>query len=138
MRLWHYKLIPALPKAQLISQWRECISIKRKWENGTLNHRLVNYVMNYNGRYFYNYVGLITDEMVRRNINFNIELFEEIQEFCKPDLFEDNFEIYYPEHNDAYLIQCYYNLQEKHDRGIISEKEWQKILKVAYEEDIIE
>ena len=32
MRLWHYKLIPALPKAQLISQWRECIAIKRQWE----------------------------------------------------------------------------------------------------------
>lgn len=28
MRLWHYKLIPVLPKAQLISQWRECIAIK--------------------------------------------------------------------------------------------------------------
>ena len=52
MRLWHYKLIPVLPNKMLVSQWRECIAIKR---------------------------------------------------------------------------QCYYNLQEKYDRGIISEDEWEKI-----------
>lgn len=32
MRLWHYQLIPVLPKAMLVSQWRECIAIKRQWE----------------------------------------------------------------------------------------------------------
>ena len=32
MRLWHYKLIQALPQAMLVSQWRECIAIKRQWE----------------------------------------------------------------------------------------------------------
>ena len=32
MRLWHYKLIPVLPQAMLVSQWRECIAIKRQWE----------------------------------------------------------------------------------------------------------
>ena len=32
MRLWHYKLIPVLPNAMLVSQWRECIAIKRQWE----------------------------------------------------------------------------------------------------------
>lgn len=32
MRLWHYKLIPVLPKEMLVSQWRECIAIKRQWE----------------------------------------------------------------------------------------------------------
>lgn len=32
MRLWHYKLIPALPNAMLVAQWRECIAIKRQWE----------------------------------------------------------------------------------------------------------
>ena len=30
-------------------------------------------------------------------------------------------------HNDRYLAQCYYNLQEKYDCGGISEDEWQKI-----------
>lgn len=39
----------------------------------------------------------------------------------------------YPEHNDRYLIQCYYNLQEKADRRIISEEEWLKIEKYVKE-----
>ena len=89
MRLWHYKLIPVLPNKMLVSQWRECIAIKRQWEKGTLKHRLVSYVKNYNGRYFYNYVGLVTDEMVKRNIKFNIKIFEEIQEFCKAYFLSD-------------------------------------------------
>ena len=32
MRLWHEKLIPVLPNKMLVSQWRECIAIKRQWE----------------------------------------------------------------------------------------------------------
>lgn len=36
----------------------------------------------------------------------------------------------YPEHNKRYLTQCYYNLQEKYDRGIITKDEWLKIEEV--------
>ena len=32
MRLWHNGLIEFLPQQMLISQWRECIAIKRQWE----------------------------------------------------------------------------------------------------------
>ena len=32
MRLWHYDLISVLPNKMLVSQWRECIAIKRQWE----------------------------------------------------------------------------------------------------------
>lgn len=44
---------------------------------------------------------------------------------------KDDFE-YYPEHNDRYLKQCYYNLQEKADRGIITKEEWKLIHKNIY------
>ena len=30
-------------------------------------------------------------------------------------------------HNDRYLTQCFYNLQEKYDRGGITQEEWDKI-----------
>lgn len=30
-------------------------------------------------------------------------------------------------HNDRYLTQCYYNLQEKHDCGGIADDEWEDI-----------
>ena len=35
MRLWHYKLIPVLPRAQLVSQLRENVAIaKALYEKG--------------------------------------------------------------------------------------------------------
>ena len=125
MRLWDYRLIPVLPNKMLVSQWRECIAIKRQWEKGTLKHRLVSYVMGYNKAYFMFYVIKVTDELDKRNINYNSKFLYEISDFCedKPTLSN----LIYPEHNDRYLKQCYYNLEEKADRGIISEEEWEPI-----------
>ena len=129
MRLWHYKLIPVLPNTMLVSQWRECIAIKRQWEKGTLKHRLVSYVMNYDKKYFFNYTTKVMMELSKRDIRHNINLLKEIAEYSiknENDVLESNF-CYYPEHNNRYLKQCYYNLQEKYDRGIIAKEEWQKI-----------
>lgn len=127
MRLWHYKLIPVLPNAMLVSQWRECIAIKRQWEKGTLKHRLVSYVMDYNKAPFYQYVAEVRAEMHKRNIKYNDKYFQEIIKFTFNDLYNTLDMPYYPEHNNRYLKQCYYNLQEKYDRGIITKEEWQKI-----------
>ena len=123
MRLWHWKLIPVLPNKMLVAQWRECIAIKRQWEKGTLKHRLVSYVMNYSKEYFLQYVQHITWELRKRNIKYQEKYYLEIDNFCWQD--EMTYTpCYYPEHNDRYLRQCYYNLQEKYDRGIISQEEW--------------
>ena len=123
MRLWHYKLIPVLPNAMLVSQWRECIAIKRQWEKGTLKHRLVSYVMNYPKSYLSTYTNKVRAEMEERGIKYQYKYMTEIKDFS------DNWYAmaYYKEHNDRYLKQCYYNLQEKYDRGIITEEEWEKI-----------
>ena len=61
--------------------------------------------------------------MEKRNIKYQVKFHEEIDDFCGEYIW---FE-FYPEHNDKYLKQCYYNLQEKYDRGIITKEEWQKI-----------
>lgn len=124
MRLWNYKLISVLPNKMLISQWRECIAIKRQWEKGTLKHRLVSYVQDYGKYIFSNYVRLVIEEMLNRNIKFQIKYWDEIIEFCDGNY--NTSDIYF-EHNDRYLKQCYYNLQEKADRGIITKEEWKKI-----------
>ena len=120
MRLWHYDLIPVLPKAMLVSQWRECIAIKRQWEKGTLKHRLVSYVMNYDRKYFSQYVARLGNELVHRKIKINLDLYDEIRVFCIGNHWD--FKIYndfnYPEHNDRYLKQCLYNLQEKAFRAV--------------------
>jgi hypothetical protein len=41
----------------------------------------------------------------------------------------DTNSLYLGWHNDRYLKQCLYNLQEKYDCGGISEEEWEKIAK---------
>ena len=134
MRLWHYELLKFLPNQMLVSQWRECIAIKRQWEKGTLKHRLVSYVKEHNKEYFMQYVAHIDIEMTMRKIKHQDKYYNEILSFCEEDIDNeaDYEEIPYPEHNNRYLKQCYYNLQEKADRGIITTEEWKKI------EDFIE
>lgn len=125
MRLWHYKLIPLLPKEMLVSQWRECIAIKRQWEKGTLKHRLVSYVLDHDKDYFIHYVDMVVNELGARNIKYQSKYYDEIRDFCNPSHYIGGK--FYPEHNERYLFQCLYNLEEKHDRGIISDKEWDPI-----------
>lgn len=140
MRLWDYRLLKVLPNKMLVSQWLECIAIKRQWEKGTLKHRLVSYVMDYNKQCFIEYVWLVQKQLVTRHINYKHKYYDEIYDFCKEDV--DIIHIYpdiakYPEHNDRYLKQCYYNLQEKYDRGIITQEEWEKIEKFVSEREVL-
>lgn len=128
MRLWHYELIPVLPKKMLISQWRECIAIKRQWKKGTLKHRLVSYVMDYDKIFFWDYVVRICYHLEDKKIKYNKKYKKEIYNWCRVESFIMKPPILdYHEHNDRYLKQCLYNLQEKADRGIISKEEWEII-----------
>lgn len=131
IRLWHYKLIPYLPRDMLVSQWRECIAIKRQWEKGTLKHRLVSYVDDYDKVYFLRYVDMVLQEMDKRNIKWQKKYYDEIFEYCyKTITYTDYYDgLLYKEHNDRYLKQCLYNLQEKADRGIVSKEDWLEIEK---------
>lgn len=117
MRLWDYRLLKVLPDKFIIAEWRECIAIKRQWEKGTLKHRLVSYVMDYDKIYFGEYINNIICELDKRKIKYNEKLKFEIYDFCCNDI-QNIFKIVnnYPEHNDRYLKQCYFNLQEKYDR----------------------
>ena len=81
MRCWHYKLIPVLPNKMLVSQWRECIAIKRQWEKGTLKHRLVSYVMDYDKGYFKTYVNQVIQEMIDRGIKYQQKYVDEFYNF---------------------------------------------------------
>ena len=98
---------------------------KDNGRSGTLKHRLVSYVMDYSKIYFLGYVLDIMEEMRKRNIKLNRKYYKEISDFC-----EGFTTANYPEHNDRYLKQCQYNLQEKFDRGIISKEEWEKIISI--------
>ena len=131
MRLWHKDLISVLPRQQLLAQWRECCCIaKNIMENGTPNHILVNKIMDYPLVHFYNYGFCVWDEMDRRGYHAEWEKFEkyfsESHRELRPKytIFNNIDNIW---HNDRYLRQCYYNLQEKYDCGGITEEEWRRI-----------
>ena len=120
MRLWHYKLIPYLPKLQIVSLWRELNSIFVKQNK----HILINYVYEYSKFHLYKYAILVRDALLEKNYNLNhdhfLEYFKNDIEFPTAADYLQNFTQLNPfpnHHNDRYLLQCFYNLQEKYDRG---------------------
>lgn len=126
MRLWSKDLIEVLPDKQLQGQWRECCLIAKGLHDGTLNHLLVNKVKDYPIQEFVEYTHRVVAEMQRRGKNPMWGRFSQYLPFeaFVPVLSKLIFDGW---HNDRYLRQCYYNLQEKYDCGGISDEEWSKI-----------
>jgi len=132
MRLWHKDLIKVLPRQQLISQWRECCCIAKKiHDKGNPNNILVNKIMDYDDKHFNIYARKVYYEMLERGYDCNwykFIIWRNHQEY------NGGLKQVFPNwHNDRYLKQCYYNLQEKYDCGGISEEEWERI-KDQYEQ----
>ena len=131
MRLWHWKLIPVLPRQQLLGQWRECCLIaKNIAEKGTTNHILVNPIMEYPKSHFISYSRLIFEEMDRRDYNVHSKSFTDhiTDLFCQTVPTDQLFPGW---HNRKYLLQCLTNLEEKHDRGGITDEEWEKLMQIG-------
>ena len=126
MRLWHKDLIPYLPRQQLLGQWRECCLIAKEIsENGTPNHILVNRVMDYPMDHFLKYGGMIYQEGQRRGYNFDAATFSSRFPHKLLTLINiDNEQLFSGWHNERYLKQCLYNLQEKYDCGAVTKEEW--------------
>ena len=135
MRLWHKDLIPYLPNKQLLSQWRECCAIVASIaKKGTPNHILVNKVLTYSSRFLINYSHMVIREIENRRFKINKKSYDN---FCKNFIKVSRYwgtpykdlgeELYHGWHNDRYLRQCLFNLQEKYDCGGISEDEWKVI-----------
>lgn len=128
MRLWHKDLIHVLPRQQLLSQWRECCCIARNIAvNGTPNHLLVNKILDYPLEHFHYYAGMVADEMESRGYKCDYSRFNRWLHL------EENHctynKLFYAWHNERYLAQCLFNLQEKADCGGITEDEWLEIRK---------
>ena len=132
MRLWHKDLITSLPRQQLIAQWRECCCIARNiFEKGTPNHLLVNKILNYDLKHFYTYGLYVCVEMIHRGYKCDSRKFDRY--FSSGEIIKDFSELFNEWHNERYLDQCYYNLQEKFDCGGIPEEEWNIVNKKYYE-----
>lgn len=125
MRLWHKDLIPALPRKQLLGQWRECCLIAKALNEGTLNHLLVNKVKDYSISHFALYCDEVKREIERRGYTVRAQLpfllGGENTELPTHD------EMFAGWHAPRYAEQCYYNLQEKYDCGGLTQQEFENI-----------
>ena len=134
MRLWHWKLISALPREQLVAAWRELSAIAGNLNTkGTPNHILVNKVCDYPRDHFVSYAHYIRAEMSRRGYR----TMESV--WCKIlDTNDGAFELVPVEdlfpgwHNDRYLEQCYFNLEEKYDCGGVVQEWFEKIQNIYF------
>lgn len=140
MRLWHKDLIPVLPDKQLVSQWRECCAIAGNISRlGFPNHILVNRIMDYKLSHFYKYCELVVGEMHNRGYKITDSATDKIFSIAdynirvEADVIVTKDDLFRGWHNNRYLMQCYYNLQEKYDCGGVKEADWQKIQEVVNE-----
>lgn len=136
IRLWHYKLLPCLDDFHIVAQYRELLAIKGAIDkNGTPNHRLVNKVLDYPITEFKKYFVLVVDELKKRDIKYNHNKVLEVYNWHSDAFNNKNNEWHknpYPNwHNDRYLRQNFYNLDEKHDCGIVSDSAFEKIKEVC-------
>lgn len=120
MRLWHQKLIPHLPRQQLLGQHRELCALRGKgWGRP---HATVNYVFTHSPSLLVAYHHLIMNEMERRGyhpdpiwrdpnyrgkvLGYDVSWANDYNQYL-------NEEIIYPEHDDKYLEECLNLLKEK-------------------------
>ena len=122
MRLWHKDLISILPREQLVAQWRELSAIAGAIQkNGTPNHSLVNFVLDYSYDHFISYAYYVRQEMTKRGYKTMDKVWYKITSLNEDGDILPVEEVYPQKMNDFYLMVCLYNLMEKVDCGMIPE-----------------
>ena len=113
MKLWHWKLLPYLPKSQLIAQKRECDLIWKDIANGKqTNHVLINYIWQYDYEWELSvYYALLGREFESRGFKFKMS---DNSSYCIDKLLPYPFKNH---HTKQYLLQCFMNLEEKYFCG---------------------
>ncbi len=137
MRLWHKDLIKALPREQLVAQWRELSAIAGNLNTkGTPNHILVNKILNYPREHFISYALYVRQEMTRRGYCTMDSVWDKIYCTRETDYGEIEFipleDLFPGWHNDRYLEQCYFNLEEKYDCGGVAQEWFEKVQNIYF------
>ena len=122
MRLWHYKLIRNLPRAQLLGQHRECCALRGKgWGK---KHSTVDYVFEHPYIMLFDYHKKVIAEMERRGHKvyaaWKDPHYRGTQLGVVDNLPNENKLRHpvYPEHTNKYLSECIENILEKQSRGL--------------------
>jgi uncharacterized protein (TIGR02328 family) len=117
MRLWHQKLIPYLPRQQLLGQHREICALRG---NGWCKkHSTIDYIKQYGLGRLWQYHTIVISEMTKRgykadtawqHTHYRGKNMPYLRDLL---LFTLNIDNIYPEHNDQYLQECLNNLKCK-------------------------
>ena len=127
IRIWHQKLIPYLPRQQLLGQHRECAALRgRSWGK---KHSVVDYVFTYAPDELVAYHYLIMEEMRHRGYNPDSSWYNPnwrgmaigtVNGWSYQDTVDiiyraavDHSEMIYDEHDMDYLRECIENLRGK-------------------------
>ena len=138
MRLWHINLIKVLPREQLVSQWRECSSLASAIQkNGTPNHILCNFIMDYDFDHFISYAYYVREEMTRRGYRTMNSVWEKIIALKSDYKILPLEQVFNKKMNNTYLTICIYNLYEKYICNGIKEEDWNKIFNICNNENFI-
>jgi len=123
MRLWHKDLIKVLPREQLVAQWRELSAIAGAIKkNGTPNHLLVNFVLDYDYDHFISYAYYLRQEMTKRGYKTMDSVWKKITSLKENYSILPFREVYPAKMDHDYLNICYYNLLEKNICGGIDDE----------------
>ena len=121
MRLWHHRLIRALPRSFLLQQHRNCAALRgRGWGKKS---PLTRHIYNHTFLHLVSYHRLVVREMVARGFKPDLRWMdpEYRGRFAEPipeDLSTwDGVERLYPEHTLAYFHQCVALLRAKTLKG---------------------
>lgn len=131
MRLWHYRMLPYLPDAQLRGQMREAIAIMRQWrDKGKTNHLLINRVMEYPKSDLSTYYLVYFATAYRTRFKKEPAAMEEFEDFAPVK--QPTSWIFNGWHDDWYMAICLMNLMEKarYGRGNsqLTAREWDDLL----------
>lgn len=134
MRLLHKSLIHVLPTTLLLEQLDECRNVVTQANayNGILKDYEIQRVMFFNKSHFYNYCCIICNELFERGVEVHDSVREPILEYVDDEAkqtgafieFNDLFKGW---HDNRYLKQCYYILQERFDCGKLEPNNFIKI-----------
>lgn len=134
MRIWSKELIPVLPTKQLKAMRYELGDMIKQYSN--IKHPLVKFANNYDICYLGQYFDHVNYELDKRKINHKKSYDDTIYRLVyNKKKISDKYAMFgncvFNEDNDRYLKQCYYNLEEKYDRGMITQEEWKRIQKMV-------
>lgn len=136
MRIWHKDFIPVLPREQLVAAWRELSAIAGAVQkNGTPNHILVNFVLNYPWDDFISYAYYVREEMTKRGYRTMNSVWDKITGVTADYTILPFEKVYAEKMDNIYFKICFYNLYEKILCGGIQEPDSSRIM-ALYEEKI--